>query len=288
MPASVNGMPEESLPAEPVRNRSETDLLNSADFLPGYGPMTSIDLTSRTAVITGGGQGLGRATTTALHAAGANVAISWFKDPDGINQARAEQTAGQLGDRAIAVEGDVRCRESIGAMLDRVTQRFGSLDIVVNNAAILKDRSLRNMEDDEWQSVIDTNLSGVYKVCKEAVTRLSDGGRIVSMASISGFIGFFGQTNYSAAKAGVVGFTKALSKELASRQITVNAVAPGVVMTEMAETIPEAARNEMLKQIPLGRFGTPDEIANTILFLCSPLADYITGQTIHVNGGWWG
>ena len=250
--------------------------------------MTLIDLTSKTAVITGGGQGLGRATTTALYAAGANVAISWFKDSDGTNQERAEQTAAQLGDRAIALEGDVRSRESVGAMLDHVTQRFGSLDIVVNNAAILKDRSLRNMEDDEWQAVIDTNLSGVYKVCKEAVTRLSDGGRIVSMASISGFVGFFGQTNYSAAKAGVVGLTKALSKELASRQITVNAVAPGVVMTEMAETIPEAARNEMLKQIPLGRFGAPEEIANAILFLCSPLADYITGQTIHVNGGWWG
>ena len=250
--------------------------------------MTSIDLTSKTAVITGGGQGLGRATTNALHAAGANVALSWFADPDGINQERAEQTAGQLGDRAIAVEGDVRSRKSIAVMLNRVAEQFGSLDIVVNNAAIVKDRSLRSMEDDEWQAVIDTNLSGVYKVCKEAVTRLSDGGRIVSMASISGFVGFFGQTNYAAAKAGVVGLTKSLSKELAVRRITVNAVAPGVVMTEMAETIPEAARNEMLKQIPMGRFGTPDEIGNAILFLCSPLADYITGQTIHVNGGWWG
>jgi 3-oxoacyl-[acyl-carrier protein] reductase len=250
--------------------------------------MTSIDLTSKTAVITGGGQGLGKATTTALHAAGANVAVTWFADPEGINQARAEETAQKLGDRTIAVEGDVRSRESIAAMLDHVTQRFGSLDIVINNAAILKDRTLGKMEDDEWQTVIDTNLSGVYKVCKETVPRLSNGGRIVSMASISGFVGFFGQTNYSAAKAGVVGLTKALSKELARRQITVNAVAPGVVMTEMAETIPEAARGEMLKQIPMGRFGKPDEIANAILFLCSPLASYITGQTIHVNGGWFG
>ncbi|MDG2130825.1 MAG: 3-oxoacyl-ACP reductase FabG [Fuerstiella sp.] len=250
--------------------------------------MTSIDLTSKTAVVTGGGQGLGKATGTALHAAGANVAISWFADADGINQRRAEQTAQKLGDRAIAVKSDVRSRESVSVMLDQVAQRFGSLDIVVNNAAILKDRTLGRMEDDEWQSVIDTNLSGVYNVCKEAVSRLSDGGRIVSMASISGFVGFFGQTNYSAAKAGVVGLTKALSKELARRQITVNAVAPGVVMTEMAETIPEAARDEMLKQIPMARFGTPDEIANAILFLCSPLAGYITGQTIHVNGGWFG
>ena len=250
--------------------------------------MFSIDLTSKTAVITGGGQGLGKATATTLHAAGASVAVTYFRDAEGINQSRAEETARQLGERAIAVEGDVRNRESIATMLNHVMQQFGSLDIVVNNAAILKDRTLKKMEDDEWQAVVDTNLTGVYKVCKEAVVRLADGGRIVSMASISGFVGFFGQTNYSAAKAGVVGLTKALSKELASRQITVNAVAPGVVMTEMAETIPEAARGEMLKQIPLGRFGRTDEIASAILFLCSPMADYITGQTIHVNGGWWG
>lgn len=250
--------------------------------------MIPIDLSSRTAVVTGGGQGLGRATATLLHAAGASVAVTWFQDSDGVNQTRAEETARLLGERAVAVEGDVRSRASIAAMLDSVTERFGSLDIVVNNAAVLRDRTLRKMDDDEWQSVIDTNLSGVFRVCREASMRLADGGRIVSMASISGFVGFFGQTNYAAAKAGVVGFTKSLSRELASRRITVNAVAPGVALTEMGETIPEVARSEMLKQIPLGRFGTPEEIASAVLFLCSPLADYITGQTLHVNGGWWG
>ncbi|APZ93655.1 3-oxoacyl-ACP reductase FabG [Fuerstiella marisgermanici] len=250
--------------------------------------MIPIDLKSKTAVVTGGGQGLGKQTAETLHKAGANVAVCYFHDSEGINQQRAEETALQLGARAIAVEGDVRSRESIGGMFDRVVEEFGSLDIVINNAAILRDRSFKKMSDDEWDSVIDTNLSGVFRVCKEAAPRLSDGGRIVSMASISGFTGFFGQTNYSSAKAGVVGFTKALSKELASRRITVNAVAPGVVLTEMGESIPEAARDEMLKQIPLNRFGTPEEISNAILFLCSPLADYITGQTIHVNGGWLG
>ncbi len=250
--------------------------------------MISIDLSSQTAVITGGGQGLGQATAILLHAAGANVAISYFKDADGINEAKAQETVTQLGTRAIAIEGDVRDRSSISAMLDQVHTEFGSLEIVINNAAILKDRTLKKMDDDEWSSVINTNLSGVYRVCKEAAPRLSDGGRIVNMASISGFVGFYGQTNYSAAKAGVVGLTKALSKELAGRAITVNAVAPGVVLTEMGESIPEANRAEMLKVIPLNRFGTPDEIANAILFLCSPLARYITGQTLHVNGGWWG
>ena len=245
-------------------------------------------MSGRTAVVTGGGQGLGRATATALHAAGANVAVTYFEDPEGANKARAEETVSALGERAMVVVGDVRDRSSMAATLDAVVERFGSLDIVVNNAAILRDRSLKKMEDADWNAVIETNLTGVYNVCKEAATRLAEGGRIVSMASISGFVGFFGQANYSAAKAGVVGITKVLSKELAKRNITVNAVAPGVVLTEMGKSIPEAAREEMLKQIPLGRFGEPEEVANTILFLCSPLADYVTGQTIHVNGGWFG
>ena len=250
--------------------------------------MTSTTLASKTAVVTGGGQGLGKATATALHGAGANVAVTWFRDPEGINQSRAEETAADLGPRCVALEGDVRDRSSISTMFDQVLERFGSLDVVVNNAAILQDRTLAKMSDEQWRSVIETNLSGVWNVCKEAEPRLSEGGRIVSMASISAAVGFAGQTNYAAAKAGVVGLTKSLSKELARRRITVNAVAPGVVLTEMGETIPESAREEMLKQIPLGRFGTPEEIANAVLFLCSPLASYITGQTLHVNGGWWG
>ncbi len=250
--------------------------------------MISIDLTGKTVVVTGGGQGLGRATAGVLHTAGANVALSYFKDAEGVNQSRAEDSAAELGERAMAVEGDVRRRASVAGMFDAVVERFGAIDMVVNNAAVLRDRSIRKMEDAEWEAVIQTNLTGVYNVCKEAADRLADGGRIVSMASISGFLGFFGQANYSAAKAGVVGLTKVLSKELARRQITVNAVAPGVVLTEMGKSIPEAARAEMLKTIPLNRFGEPEEVANAILFLCSPLADYITGQTIHVNGGWFG
>lgn len=250
--------------------------------------ITATTLASKTTVITGGGQGLGKATAQALHAAGAQVVVTWVRDAEGINQSRAEETVRQLGQRALALEGDVRDRNSLAATFEQVIATFGTLDIIINNAAILRDRTLAKMTDDDWQSVIDTNLSGVWNVCKEGLPRMTDGGRIVSMASISGFTGFFGQTNYSAAKAGVVGLTKALSKEVARRGITVNAVAPGVVLTEMGESIPEAARQEMLRQIPLGRFGTPEEIASAILFLCSPLASYITGQTIHVNGGWLG
>ncbi|MDC0275457.1 3-oxoacyl-ACP reductase FabG [Verrucomicrobiales bacterium] len=250
--------------------------------------MISIDLAGKTAVVTGGGQGLGRATATLLHAAGANVAITFFRDADGANERIAAETAAELGDGVIAIEGDVRNRNSIATMFESVAEKFGAVDIVINNAAILRDKSFKKMNDADWEAVIGTNLTGAFNVSKEAAVRLADGGRIVNMASISGSLGFFGQANYSAAKAGVVGLTKVLSKELAKRQITVNAVAPGVALTEMGKSIPESARAEMLKQIPLGRFGEPEEVANAILFLCSPLADYITGQTIHVNGGWFG
>jgi len=247
-----------------------------------------IDLSGKRALVTGGGQGLGRATAETLHRAGASVVLGYFADPEGRNRRVAEESAAALGDRALALEGDVRDPASVAGLFDEVERLWGPLDIVVNNAAILRDRSIRKMDAGEWSSVIGTNLTGVYHVCREAAARCADGGRIVNMASISGFVGFYGQANYSAAKAGVVGLTKVLSKELAKRRITVNAVAPGVVLTEMGQSIPEEARAEMLKQIPLARFGEPAEIANAILFLCSPLADYLTGQTLHVNGGWYG
>ena len=250
--------------------------------------MRQIDLSGKVAVVTGGGQGLGLATATALHSAGATVVLNYFEDPSGTNRERAESGAKQLVDRAIALAADVRNRTAVDGMLEAVVKKFGRLDIVINNAAIIRDRSLRNMTDDEWSDVIDTNLTGVFNVCKAAQGRLGNGGRIVSMASISGTIGFFGQVNYSSAKAGVMALTKVLSKELAARNITVNAVAPGVVLTEMGQSIPDEARDKMLASIPLQRFAEPEEIANVILFLCSPLASYVTGQTIHVNGGWWG
>lgn len=250
--------------------------------------MVTIDLSGKTAVVTGAGQGLGQCTASVLSAAGANVVVNYFDDVAGSNRRRAEETATGLGDRAIALAADVRDAAEINRMFDQVVQRFGRLDIVVNNAAIIRDRTLKKMTDAEWQDVIDTNLTGVFQVCRAAADRLADGGRIVNMASISGVVGFYGQVNYSAAKAGVIAITKVLSKELARRSITVNAVAPGVVLTEMGKTIPEEVRAGMIAQIPLGRFGEPEEISNIILFLCSDLASYVTGQTIHANGGWLG
>jgi 3-oxoacyl-[acyl-carrier protein] reductase len=249
--------------------------------------VTAIDLEGKTALVTGGGQGLGAATAQALAAAGARVAINYFDDPQGMNRQRAEQTAAEIGPSAAAFKADVRDPSAVAAMFDSVAARFGGLDIVVNNAAVLRDRSIRKMSDEEWRQVIDTNLTGVFNVSRLAAERLADGGRIVNMTSIAAFEGFFGQANYASAKAGVAGLTRVLARELARRGITVNAVAPGVVLTEMGKSIPEAVRVEMLKSIPLGRFGEPSEIAGVILFLCSDLASYVTGQVIHVSGGWW-
>ncbi|MEX0776624.1 MAG: 3-oxoacyl-ACP reductase FabG [Phycisphaeraceae bacterium] len=249
--------------------------------------MISIDLSGKTAVVTGAGQGLGAAVSALLYRAGSNVVVNYFEDEQGENHRRAEAHAASLGSRAVAMAADVRNVAQIDAMLNEAVARFGGLHIVVNNAGILRDRSLKNITPADWQTVIDTNLTGTFNVCRSAASRLCEGGRIVNFASISAVLGFFGQSNYAAAKAGVVALTKVLSRELARRRITVNAVAPGVVLTEMGQTIPEEARQEMLKLIPLARFGEPEEIASAVLFLCSDLATYITGQTLHVNGGWW-
>ena len=249
--------------------------------------MTAIDLSGKTALVTGGGQGLGAATAEALAGAGARVVINYFDDAGGMNRARAEQTAGAIGASAAAMEADVRDPAALAAMFDAIAARFGGIDIVVNNAAILRDRSVKKMTAEEWQSVIDTNLTGVFNVSRLAAERLADGGRIVNLSSIAAFEGFFGQANYAAAKAGVAALTRVLARELARRRITVNAVAPGVVLTEMGRSIPEEVRAQMLTSIPLGRFGEPKEIADVILFLASDLASYVTGQVIHASGGWW-
>ncbi len=250
--------------------------------------MIGIDLTGRTAIVTGSSQGLGLATAKLLYEAGANVVINDFDEGRGVNAKKAAEAAESMGGQGLAHLADVRDLAAMDRLADQVIERFGSFDILVNNAGILRDKTAKKMLPEDWQSVIDTNLTGVFHGCKVATGKMANGGRIVNLASISAIIGFFGQANYAAAKAGVIGLTKVMSKELASRQITVNAVAPGVVLTEMGKSIPEESRKVMLSQIPLNRFGNPEEIAQVILFLCSPLASYMTGQTLHVNGGWWG
>lgn len=249
--------------------------------------MTPIDLSGKTALVTGASQGLGAAIARTLHRAGATVAIVYWPDPEGVNRAKGEALATELGSRAAAIAGDVRDPASMAAAVAATTALAGRLDIVVNNAGILRDRSFKKMSVLEWQQVIDTNLSGVFHTCKAAEPKLAEGGRIINIASISAALGFFGQANYAAAKAGVQGLTRVLARELAKRRITANVVAPGLVLTDMGLSIPEEERTRMLANVPLGRFGEPEDIANAILFLGSDLAAYVTGQTLHVNGGWY-
>lgn len=250
--------------------------------------MIPIDLSGKTALVTGGGQGLGAATASLLREAGADVVVNYLADSAGANQQRAQETAAPWGEHGMVIEADVRDPDAVGLMIEQTVARFGHLDIVVNNAGILRDRTARKMSIEEWRDVIDSNLSSVFIVSRAALGALSDGGRIVSMSSVSAAVGIYGQVNYAAAKAGIIGLTKVLSRELAARRITVNAVAPGVVEAGMGLTIPDQFRDGMLESVPLGRFADPREVAGVILFLCSDLASYITGQTIHVNGGWWG
>ena len=250
--------------------------------------MIEIDLAGKTALVTGASQGLGKSTAARLHAAGANVVIGYWNDREGTNQALAEQVVTQLGERATAIGGDVRDRQQMEQVVAQTKEAYGTIDVLVANAGVLRDRTMKKMSESEWQDVIDTNLTGVFNSCRAAALEMSDGGRIITIASLAAAIGFFGQANYSAAKAGVIALTKVLSKELARRQITVNAVAPGVVLTEMGKSIPDENRQVMLTQIPLGRFGEPQEISDCVVFLASELASYVTGQTLHVNGGWWG
>ncbi len=249
--------------------------------------MRSIDLTGKTAIVTGSGQGIGRSTAEALHEAGANIVINYFEDSEGKNRALAEGVVSDLGSRAMPLAADVRHMDQLDHMVAKTVGSFGSLDILVNNAGILRDRSFKKMSDSEWNDVIDTNLTGVFNSCKSVVEHIAEGGSIINMASLAAVTGFFGQANYASAKAGVIAFTKVLSKELARKNIRVNAIAPGVVDTEMGKSIPEENRKVMLTNVPLGRFAEPSEIADVAVFLASDMSSYVTGQTIHVNGGWW-
>ena len=249
-----------------------------------------IDLTNKVALITGGSQGIGAQFARTFHRAGASVAIN--HPGIGTTRADAEKIAAELNgmraESASVLAADVANADAVRQMMQAAKQRFGGIDFLINNAAIIRDRTIAKMSADEWQSVVDVNLSGVFHCCKFGLEVMRDGGAVVSLGSIAAIQGFFGQANYAAAKAGVQAMMRVLSREAARRNIRANAIAPGVVDTAMAATIPESVRAEMLKNVPLARFATTEEIANVALFLCSPLASYVTGQTIEVNGGWRG
>jgi 3-oxoacyl-[acyl-carrier protein] reductase len=252
--------------------------------------MISIDLSAHTALITGASQGIGSQIARTFHEAGATVFLNHLGLPNTTVDAQtiADELNTQRTDSAFVIAADVSKPEEVQAMMAEIQTTTGGLDFLINNAAIIKDRTIAKMSLDEWDAVTAVNLDGVFYCCKYALEILRDKGAIVSFGSIAAIQGFFGQANYAAAKAGVQAMMRVLSREAARRQIRVNAIAPGVIDTAMAATIPENVRAEMLKNVPLGRFGTPTEVAHTVLFLCSPLASYITGQTLEINGGWRG
>lgn len=248
--------------------------------------MIRYDFAGKAALVTGSSRGIGAAILSAFARAGAGCVLHYWDDPEGANRADAEALAAQLGANVAAVAADVREGVQVEALMRQAKDRFGGLDVVVNNAGIIRDRTLKKMTPDEWHAVIQTNLDGVFHGCKYGAEVLRDGGRIVNIASVAGLVGFHGQANYAAAKAGVIGMTRVLAKELARRGITVNAVAPGVIQTPMLGEIKPEVMTEYLKQIPAGRLGRPEDVANAVLFLASEESGYITGQVLPVTGGW--
>lgn len=242
-------------------------------------------LQGKVALVTGASRGIGRAIALELARQGAKVAVNYAGSEAKANEVVEEIK--NMGGEAFAIQADVSDAKAVEQMVKAVLERFERIDILVNNAGITRDNLLMRMKEEEWDDVININLKGVFN-CTKAVARpmmKQRYGRIVNIASIVGVMGNPGQANYVAAKAGVIGLTKTAARELASRNITVNAVAPGFITTDMTERLSEEIKAEMLKQIPLARFGEPEDVAKVVSFLVSDAASYMTGQTLHVDGG---
>lgn len=242
-------------------------------------------LDSKVAIVTGASRGIGRAVAIAMAKAGAKVVVNYAG-----NVAAAKEVVDEIvaeGGQAIMVQADVANAEAVEMLVKQTMDAFGRIDILVNNAGITRDSLLMRMKEEDWDAVINTNLKGIFQ-CTKAVSRImmkQKSGKIINMTSVVGIMGNAGQANYAAAKAGVIGFTKSMAKELAPRGITVNAIAPGFITTDMTAVLPEQVKAELSSKIPLGRLGTPDDVAAAVLFLASDFANYITGQTINVDGG---
>jgi 3-oxoacyl-[acyl-carrier protein] reductase len=241
-------------------------------------------LVGKVALVTGAAQGIGRAIALLLAQNGADIVVS------DINLEKAEETAKEIegtGQRAMAIKVDVVHSEEVERMVQTILERFGHIDILVNNAGIARDKLILRMTEEDWDTVLNVNLKGTFNCTKTVVRHMSKqrSGKIVSIASVVGEMGNVGQANYSASKAGVIGFTKTIAREFAQRGINVNAIAPGYIETPMTDALPEKAKEELRRLIPMDRLGRPEDVAEALLFLVSETSSYITGQVLNVNGG---
>ncbi len=242
-------------------------------------------LDGKVAMVTGASRGIGRSVAIALAKAGAKVIINYAGNV--VAAQEVKDLIDAAGGQSMIVQADVASDEAVGAMVKDTMDAFGQIDILVNNAGITRDNLLMRMKEGDWDAVMNTNLKGVF-VCTKAVSRVmmkQKSGKIINMTSVVGIMGNAGQANYAAAKAGVIGFTKSMAKELATRGITVNAVAPGFINTDMTAVLSDQLKDELATKIPVGRLGNPEDVAAAVLFLVSDAANYITGQTLNVDGG---
>ena len=241
-------------------------------------------LTGQVALVTGAAQGIGRAIALLLARNGADIIVS------DVNLEKAEETAKEIeetGQRAMAIKVDVAHSEEVERMVQTILERFGHIDILVNNAGIARDKLILRMTEEDWDAVLNVNLKGTFNCTKAVVRHMSKqrSGKIVSIASVVGEMGNVGQANYSASKAGVIGFTKTIAREFAQRGININAIAPGYIETPMTDVLPEKAKEGLRQLIPMNRLGRPEDVAEAVLFLVSETSSYITGQVLNVNGG---
>ena len=244
------------------------------------------DFSGKVALVTGSSRGIGAGIVMALGKHGAKCIVNYFEEGQGKNKADAERVAAEIPGATI-LQCDVSKADDVAALAESIKRDFGGLDILVNNAGLLRDKSIRKMSAEDFETVMRVNLFGPFHTIQKLIEMIRAEGRIVNMASVAALTGFFGQANYAASKAGLIALTKVAARELARNRITVNAIAPGFIDTEMTKGMPEDVTKKFVEQIPLGRFGTVEDIVGAALWLCSPYAHYVTGQVIHVNGGFY-
>ena len=245
-----------------------------------------LDFTGKIVLVTGSSRGIGAEMIKAFGARGAQCVVNYIADAQGQNKADAMDVAKELHD-PLVIEGDVTQPQQVEAMMKQIQDRHGGLDVLVNNSGIISDRTIKKMSVDEFESVIRVNLTGTFIVTQKAAALLRSGGRIINLSSVSGQMGLFGQANYSSSKAGIIALTKVSAREFARQNITVNAIAPGFIDVGMSKGMPEEVAESFIKQIPLGRLGDVSDIVSAALFLASPMASYITGHVLNVNGGFY-